>query len=54
MLIVSVFFGERLSPTFIAILFPYCKLLLWILTGYCVLGNISQNAVCHFYSDSID
>ena len=45
MLIVSIFLGERVSPTFIAILFPYCKLLWWFLIGYCILRNISQNTV---------
>ena len=36
---------ERLSPTFIAILFPCCKLLSWNLTGYCISRNILENTV---------
>ena len=38
---------ERLSPTFIAILFPCCKLLSWNLTGYCISRNILENTVAY-------
>ena len=31
-------------------LFPYCKLLLWVLTGYCILQNILQNTVALWVS----
>ena len=25
-----------------AMLVPYCKLIVWLLTGYCILQNVSQ------------
>ena len=42
---VSVFLGERLSPSFIAIPYFPIVLLSWFLTSYCILLNISQNTV---------